>query len=414
MDAPRAEPRLPCARASGRPVDPRRPTSGPALVGRSVNALAPRDVLSRRGSSVPPPPARRHARLLRDGGPAAGRLAGTPRRPPTSPRSRRSLGGQSHGRRLRRLAMPLAASSRTPPASCEEGVPCAGAGARRRGACARRTRRLLPLDAPRRISRDAVLLHELAHRRVLRLRVPRRLRPRPGTRRPAHRTVCRSPFLRHSTGGRCNRLGSAALRGIPLALPSAPPCCTPPPLRLCRGGRAPSPRRRNGHASPDRRPAPDPRPPRIPPRTRVGPRCDHPARRPSRSSRRRRALRPVARILAIPSLRTPPRKGRCPRRSASRARCRRNRLGRLVGRRQMDLRILSSAVRRSRLASSPLSRFHRSSPPRPALAVLSSKYDISDPDGSRRALLLALGLVPSPSPPRGFVLWTPSPSEQDL
>ena len=45
--------------------------------------------------------------------------------------------------------------------------------------------------------------------------------------------------------------------------------------------------------------------------------------------------------------------------------------------------------------------------PRPALAVLSSKYDISDPDGSRRALLLALGLVPSPSSPRDFVLWTP-------
>ena len=52
--------------------------------------------------------------------------------------------------------------------------------------------------------------------------------------------------------------------------------------------------------------------------------------------------------------------------------------------------------------------------PRPALAILSSKYDISDPDGSRRALLLALGLVPSPSSPRGFVLWTPSPSEQNL
>ena len=53
--------------------------------------------------------------------------------------------------------------------------------------------------------------------------------------------------------------------------------------------------------------------------------------------------------------------------------------------------------------------------PRPALAILSSKYDISDPSGSRRALLRSLGLFPDPfSSPRGFVLWTPTAVEVDL
>ena len=46
---------------------------------------------------------------------------------------------------------------------------------------------------------------------------------------------------------------------------------------------------------------------------------------------------------------------------------------------------------------------------RPDLAVLASKYDISDPDGSRRAILRALDLAPSSSLP-GFDCYTPCPS----
>lgn len=53
--------------------------------------------------------------------------------------------------------------------------------------------------------------------------------------------------------------------------------------------------------------------------------------------------------------------------------------------------------------------------PRPALAILSSKYDISDPTGSRRILLRSLGLFPDRvSSPRGFVLWNSTSAEVDL